>query len=122
MHSGFIFSKTSDGYDFDHTSERAIWAISLVNYWLTHVLKIANCNGFHFNAVPLGLSPSGTLHLFMLLYDPRTMLYVSQYKDICLIQDIDAQLLYVLFMLIDYVQPTLYFMHDCCSTGRNRIP
>ena len=94
----------------------------MVDYWVTHAFKVANCNGFSFNAIPLGLSPTGTLHLFMILYDPHTMQHVSQHKDICLTQDIDAQLLYMLFMLVDYVQPTLTFPHDCCSTGCNRIP
>ena len=122
MHSGFTFSKTADSYHYDHSSEKAIWAISLVGYWVTHAFKVANCNGFSFNAMPLGLSPSGTLRLFMILYDSHTNLYVSHYEDICLIQDIDAQLLYMLFTLMDRVQPTLTFSHDCCSTGRNRIP
>ena len=83
---------------------------------------MANCNGFYFNAIPLGLSPNGTLHLFMILYDPRLTLYVSNHDDICLIKDIDAQLLYMLFTLMDHVQPNLHFTHDCCSTGRNRVP
>ena len=122
MHSGFTFSRTVDSYNYDHTLDRAIWAISLVGYWVTHAFKVANCNGFSFNAIPLGLSPSGTLRLFMILYDPRTMLHVSQHNDICLTDDIDAQLLYMLFTLIDHVQPSLPFSHDCCSTGHNRIP
>ena len=70
MHSKFSFSKTVDVYDYDHTSDRAIWAIALSHYWLTHAFKVANCNGFYFNAYPLGLSPSGTFCLFMVLYDP----------------------------------------------------
>ena len=76
MHSQFSFSKTVDVYDYDHTSDRTIWAIALVHYWLTHTFKVANCNGFYFNAYPLGLSPNGTLCLFMVLYDPRSKSYI----------------------------------------------
>ena len=111
MHSGFTFSRTIDSYNYNHTSDKAIWAMSLIDYWVTHSFKVANCNGFSFNAIPLGLSPLGTLRLFMILYDPRTVLYVSQYEDICLTQDIDAQLLYMLFTLMDH--PNLSFSHDC---------
>ena len=39
-----------------------------------HAFKVANCNSFYFNAIPLGLSPNGTLHLFMVLYDPCLIL------------------------------------------------
>ena len=77
MHSKFSFSKTVDVYDYDHTSDRAIWAITLVHYWLTHAFKVANCNGFYFNAYPLGLLPYGTLRLFMVLYDPHSKLYIT---------------------------------------------
>ena len=70
MHSEFSFSKAMNIYNYDHTSDHAIWAIALINYWLIHAFKVANCNGFYFNAYPLGLSPNGTLHLFMVLYNP----------------------------------------------------
>ena len=111
-----------DIYNYDYTSDHAIWAIALVDYWLTYAFKVANCNGFYFNAYPLGLSPNGTLHLFMVLYDPHSMSYVHNHENICLFSDIDAQLLYFLFTLMEFVQPSLQFHHDCCSTGHNRIP
>ena len=59
---------------------------------------------------------------FMVLYDPRSMSYVHNNEDICLFSDIDAQILYLLFTLMDYVQPNLHFKHNCCSTSRNRVP
>ena len=82
-----------DVYNYDYTFDRVIWAIILVDYWLTHAFKVANCNGFYFNAYPLGLSPNGTLHLFLVLYDPRSMSYVHNHEDICLLSDINAQML-----------------------------
>ena len=81
MHSNFSFSKPVEVYNYYYTSDHAIWAIALVNYWVTHALKVANCNGFYFNAYPLGLSPNGTLHLFMVLYDPHSMSYMSCHRD-----------------------------------------
>ena len=122
MHLKFSFSKTVNIYNYDHTSDRAIWAITLGHYWLTHAFKVANCNGFYFNAYPLGLSPNGTLHLFMVLYDPRSMSYVHNHEDLCLLSDIHAQMLYFLFTLMEFVQPNLQFQHDCCSTRCNHIP
>ena len=68
---------------------------------LTHAFKVANCNGFYFNAYSLGLSPDGTLHLFMVLYDPRSTSYVHNHENICLFSDINAQMLYFLFTLMD---------------------
>ena len=65
MHLEFSFSKVMNVYNYDHTSDHAIWAIALINYWLTHAFKVANCNGFYFNAYPLGLWPNGTSRLFM---------------------------------------------------------
>ena len=70
MHLHFYFSKPIATYNYDYTSDQAIWAIALVNYWITHAFKLANCNGFCFNTCPLGLSPNGTLRLPMVLYDP----------------------------------------------------
>ena len=101
MHPEFYFSKPAEAYNYDYSSDRAIWVIALVNYWVTHAFKIANCNGFHFNACPLGLSPNGTLCLSMMMYDPRTALYIHSYEDIHLFADIDAQILYFLFSLMD---------------------
>ena len=121
MHSNFSFSKTDEVYNYDYTSDHAIWAIALVNYWVTHAFKVANCNGFYFDAYPLGLSPNGTLRLFMVLYNPHSMSHVHN-EDICLFSDIDAQILYLLFTLMDYVQPNLHFKHDCCSTSHNHVP
>ena len=122
MYLKFSFSKPVDIYNYDYTSDRAIWAITLVIYWITHAFKVANCNGFYFSAYPLGLSPNGMLRLFMVLYDPHSMSYVHNNEDICLFSDVDAQLLYLLFTLMDFVQPNFHFQHDCCSTVRNRIP
>ena len=119
MHLHFYSSRA---YNYDYTSDRAIWAIALVNYWITHAFKLANCNGFYFNAYPLGLSPNGTLCLSMVLYDPCTMTYVNSNDDICLFTDIDAQILYFLFTLIDSVQPNLHYKYDCCLTGCNHVP
>ena len=107
MHSKFSFSKPVEVYNYDYTSDPAIWAITLVNYWVTHAFKVANCNGFYFNAHPLGLSPNGMLCLFMVLYDPRSMSCVHNSEDICLFSDIDAQMLYLLFTLMEFVQPNL---------------
>ena len=112
MHSKFSISKTVDIYHYDHTSDHAIWAIALVHYWLIHAFKVANCNGFYFNTYPLGLSPNGTL---------RSESYVHNHEDLCLLSDIDAQMLYFLFSLMDFIQPNLKFHHDCCSTIRNRL-
>ena len=120
MHSEF--SKPVEAYKYDYSSDHAIWAITLVNYWVTHAFKIANCNGFHFNACPLGLSPNGTLHLSMMLYDPHTALHIHSNEDICMFTDVDVQILYFLFGLMDYLQPNLQYTHDCCNTRRNRIP
>ena len=122
MHSKFSFSKTVNVYNYDHTSDCAIWAIALVHYWLTHAFKVANCNRFYFSAYPLGLLPNGTLCLFMVLYNPRSMLYVHNHEDICLLSDINAQMLHFLFTFMEFVQPNLQFHHDCCSTGHNHIP
>ena len=52
------------------------------------------------------------LHLFMVLYDPCLLSYVHNNEDICLFSDIDAQILYLLFILMDFVQPNLHFQHD----------
>ena len=122
MHSHFSSSRTIEAYNYDYTSHHAIWAIALVNYWITHAFKLANCNGFYFNACPLGISPNGTLRLSMVLYDPRTMTYVNNNEDICLFIDVDAQILYFLFTLMNSVQPNLHYKYDCCSTGHNCIP
>ena len=107
MHSKFSFSKTVNIYNYDHPSDRAIWAITLVHYWLTHAFKVANCNGFYFNAYPLGLSPDGTLCLFMVLYNPCSMSYVHNHEDICLLSDIDAQMFLLLWNLYN---PTYSFI------------
>ena len=122
MHSHFSASKTVEAYNYDYTSDHAICAIALINYWATHAFKIANCNGFSFNAYPLGLSPNGTLHLFMVLYDPHTLSYANTSDDICLFTDVDAQIIYLLFTLMDSVQLHLHYKHDCCLTGHNHIP
>ena len=103
MHSHFSASKMVEAYNYDYTSDRAIWAIALINFWATHAFKIANCNGFSFNAYPLGLSPNGTLHLFMVLYDPRTLSYANTSEDGCLFTDVDAQIIYILFTLMGSV-------------------
>ena len=122
MHSKFSFSKTNEAYKYDYCSDHAIWAIALINYWVTHAFKIANCNGFHFNACPLGLSSNGTLYLSMMLYDACTTLYIHNKEDICMFADVDAQMLYCLFGLMDYLQPNLQYIHNCCNTECNRIP
>ena len=112
MHSHFSAARTIEAYNYDYTSDCAIWAIALINYWATHAFKIANCNGFYFNAYPLGLSPNGTLRLSMVLYDPHTLPYVTTIEDICLFTDVDAQILYFLFTFMDSVQPNLHYKHD----------
>ena len=122
MHSKFYFSKTVEAYKYDYSSDCAIWAIALVNYWVAHAFKIANCNGFRFNVCPLGLSPNGTLCLSMMLYDPHTILYIHNNEDICMFPDVDEQILYFLFGIMDYLQPNLQYTHDCCNTGHNHIP
>ena len=114
MHSHFHFSKTLEVYNYDYTSDRAIWAIALVHYWCTHAFQVATCNGFYFNAFPLGLTSDGTLGLSMVLYDLRTMSYVNNTVTIYLTQDIDVQILYFLFSLMYAVQPHLHYQHDCC--------
>ena len=122
MHPAFYFSKPVEAYNCDHSSDYAIWAITLVTYWVTHAFKIAKCNGFCSNACPLGLSSNGTLCLSMILYDPRTTLYIHNNEDICLFTNIDAQIIYVLFGLMVYLQPNLQHSHDCCNTGCDHIP
>ena len=99
MHSRFCYTKTLKSYDYDYSSDRAIWAISLVHYWCTHAFQVANCNGFSFNASPMGLEPNGSLYLSMILYDPRSETYVNNNASICLQQDIDIQSLCLLFPL-----------------------
>ena len=96
MHSQFRFAKTLEAYNYDYSLDCAIWAISLVHYWCTHTFQVANCNGFCFNAYPLGLEPDGSLCLSMVLYDPRTEMYVNNNATICLIEDVNVQILYSL--------------------------
>ena len=86
MHSQFHYSKTFKAYNYDYSLDRAIWAIALVHYWCTHAFHVANCNGFYFNACPLGLTPVGRLCLSMVLYDPRTLSYVNNNANIYLTQ------------------------------------
>ena len=100
MHSHFHFSKTLEAYNYDSSSDRAIWAIALVHYWCTHAFQVATCNGFYFNACPLGLTPDGTLCLSMVLYDLCTVSYVNDTATIYLTQDIDVQSFYLLFSLM----------------------
>ena len=114
MHSHFHYAKTVKAYNYGYSSDCAIWAIALVHYWCTHAFQAANCNGFYFNASPLGLTPDGTLCLSMVLYDPRTVTYVNNNATICLTQDVDAQILNFLFSLMHTVQPHLQYRHDCC--------
>ena len=114
MHSHFHYAKTFESYNYDYSSNRAIWAILLVNYWCTHVFQVANCNGFYFNAYPLGLVPNGSLCLSMILYNPCTETYVNNNASICLRQDVNIQILYSLFSLKYTVQPNFQYRHDCC--------
>ena len=98
MHPDQLFSQPPEVSDFDCTSKKAIWAISLMTYWITHPFKIANTNNrFHFNTYPLGLQANGTLRIFMMLYDPRNYMYIHKYDDINLHANIDVQLLYVIW-------------------------
>ena len=110
----FHYAKTLEGYNYDYSSDHAIWAISLVHYWCTQTFQVANCNGFCFNAYPLGLEPDGSLCLSMVLYDPRTKMYVHNNTTICFLQDVNVQILYSLFSLMHAVQPNLPYRHDCC--------
>ena len=119
MHLHFSYAKTVEAYNYDYTLDCATWAIALIHYWCTHAFRVANCNGFFFNAYPLGLSPNGTLRLSMVLYDPHTMTYVNNNEDICLTRDVDAQILYFLFTLMNTVQPHIHYKHDCCSASHN---
>ena len=96
--------------------------MSLVNYWITYPFKIANCNGFHFNVYLLGLQSNGNLCIFMMLYDLWSSMYIHYYDDINLHADVYVQLLYILFGLMDYLQPNLDYKHDCCSSDCNRFP
>ena len=114
MHSRFCYTKTLKSYDYDYSSDHAIWAISLVHYWCTHAFQVANCKGFSFNASPMGLEPNGSLYLSMILHDPRSETYVNNTASICLQQDIDLQILCLLFSLMSAVQPNLHYSHDCC--------
>ena len=114
MHSHFLFSKTLEAYNYDSSSDHAIWAIGLVHYWCTHAFQVATCNGFYFNACPLGLTPDGTLCLSMVLYDPHSVSYVNDAVTIYLTQDVDVQILYFLFSLMYTVQLHLQYRHDYC--------
>ena len=107
MHSHFHHAKSLEAYNYDYSSHRAIWAISLVHFWCTHAFQVANCNGFYFNAYPLGLTPVGTLCLSMVLYDPRPETYVNNNATICLTQDVNIQILYSRISLMHAVQPHL---------------
>ena len=113
MHSHFHFSKTLEAYNYDYSSDCAIWATALVHYWCTHAFQVATCNGFYFNACPLGLTLDGTLCLSMVLYDPHTVSYVNDTAPIYLTQDVDVQILYFLFSLMYAVQPDLQYRHVC---------
>ena len=118
--SGVLFSHPSETSDCK--SEKAIFAMSLVNYWIPLPFKIATCNGFHFNTYPLGLQPNSTLHVFMMLYDPRSFMYIHYYDDINMHADVDVQLLYMLSGLMDYLQLNLKYKHNCCNSGLNHFP
>ena len=113
MHSHFRFAKMLEAYNYDYSSDHAIWAIALVHYWCTHAFQVAHCNGFYFNACPLGLTPDGTLCLSMVLYDLHTVSYVNDTMPIYLTQDIDVQILYFLFSLMCTMQPDLQYQHVC---------
>ena len=111
MHSKFSFSNTMNIYNYDHTSECAIWAIALVHYWLSHAFKVANCNGFYFNAYPLGLSPNGTLRLFMVLYDPAVLCRMSITLRIFVSSVISMPKCYISFLLLwNLYNPTYNFI------------
>ena len=112
MHSHFRYSKMLRAYNYDYSSDRAIWAIALAHYWCTHAFQVANCNGFYFNACPLGLTPDGTLCLSMVLYDPRTVTYVNNTATICLLETSMSK--FCTFLLMHAVQPHLQYRHDCC--------
>ena len=112
MHPDHLFSQPLETSDFDCESEKAIWVMSPINYWITHPFKITNCNGFHFNAYPLGLQPNGNLCIFIILYDPQSSMYVHCYDYVNLHADVDVQLLYILFGLMDYLQPNLVYKHN----------
>ena len=110
MHSHFHYAKTLEAYNYDYSSDRAVWAISLVHFWCTHAFQVANCNGFYFTAYPLGLTPVGTLCLSMILYDPHTETCVNNTATTCLTQDVNVQILYSFFL-----------PYACCTT-RSLIP
>ena len=122
MHPDHLFSQPSKASDFDCESEKAIWAMSSINYWITHPFKIANCNGLHFNAYPLGLQPNDNLRFFMMLFDLHSSMYIHYYDDINMHTDVDVQLLYILFGLMNYLQPNWRYKHDCCNSGQNQFP
>ena len=114
MHSKFRYVKTLEAYNYDYSSNHAIWAISLIHYWCTHAFQVANGNGFCFNAYPLGLTPDGSLCLSIVLYDPCTETSVNDNATIRLTRDVNIQILYTLFSLMHAVQPHLRYRHDCC--------
>ena len=62
----------------------------------------------------MGLEPNGSLYLSMILYDPHSETYVNNNASICLQQDVDIQILCLLFYLMSAVQPNLHYSHDCC--------
>ena len=113
MHLHFHYAKTLEAYDYDYSSDLAIRAISLVHYWCTYAFQVANCNGFCFNASPLGLKPDGSLCLSMILYDSRTETYVNDDTTICLTQDVNIQILYSLFSLMHAVQHIFIITMTC---------
>ena len=83
MHSHFRYAKTLDAYNYDYSSDRAIWAISVVHYWCTHAFQVANCNGFYFNACPLGLTPDGSLCLSMVLLEMSMSKFCTYFSPLC---------------------------------------
>ena len=48
-------------------------------------------------------------------------MYVHYYDDVNMHADVDVQLLYILFGLMDYLQPNLVYKHDCCNSGHNKF-
>ena len=76
MHPKFYLSQPVEAYNYDHSSDCAIWATALVNYWVTHAFKLANCNGFYFNAC-FGFIPKWNVVSF---YDPIQSLHCSVYS------------------------------------------
>ena len=56
-----------------------------------------------------------TVWVYPLMVLCGTTLYIHNNEDICMFADVNTQILYCHFGLMDYLQPNLRYTHDCCN-------